>query len=49
VLDASALATTFRGYEVILEGRDPRDAIFHLEPRRWDQWWRAPERLGAGL
>ncbi len=28
VLDASALATLFRGYEVILEGRDPRDAIF---------------------
>ncbi|MDQ3769175.1 MAG: nickel-dependent hydrogenase large subunit, partial [Actinomycetota bacterium] len=28
VLDASALATMFRGYEVILEGRDPRDAIF---------------------
>ncbi len=28
VLDAHALATLFRGYEVILEGRDPRDAIF---------------------
>jgi len=28
VLDASAIATLFRGYEVILEGRDPRDAIF---------------------
>ncbi|MDQ3719950.1 MAG: nickel-dependent hydrogenase large subunit [Actinomycetota bacterium] len=28
VLDASAMATLFRGYEVILEGRDPRDAIF---------------------
>jgi len=28
VLGASALATLFRGYEVILEGRDPRDAIF---------------------
>jgi len=28
VLEASALATLFRGYEVILEGRDPRDAIF---------------------
>ena len=28
VLDAFALATLFRGYEVILEGRDPRDAIF---------------------
>ncbi|MBA3301306.1 MAG: nickel-dependent hydrogenase large subunit [Thermoleophilaceae bacterium] len=28
VLDASAVATLFRGYEVILEGRDPRDAIF---------------------
>ena len=28
VLEAHALATLFRGYEVILEGRDPRDAIF---------------------
>jgi len=28
VLEASAVATLFRGYEVILEGRDPRDAIF---------------------
>jgi hydrogenase large subunit len=28
VLDARALATLFRGYEIILEGRDPRDAIF---------------------
>ncbi|MDQ3587031.1 MAG: nickel-dependent hydrogenase large subunit [Actinomycetota bacterium] len=28
VLDASAIAPLFRGYEVILEGRDPRDAIF---------------------
>ncbi len=28
VLEASAIATMFRGYEVILEGRDPRDAIF---------------------
>ncbi len=28
VLEASALATMFRGYEVLLEGRDPRDAIF---------------------
>ena len=28
VVAASALATLFRGYEVILEGRDPRDAIF---------------------
>ncbi len=28
VLDASALATLFRGYEVVLEGRDVRDAIF---------------------
>lgn len=28
VLGAYALATLFRGYEVILEGRDPRDAIF---------------------
>ena len=28
VVDASALATMFRGYENILEGRDPRDAIF---------------------
>jgi hydrogenase large subunit len=28
VLDAHAIATLFRGYEVILEGRDPRDAIF---------------------
>jgi len=28
VLEATAMATLFRGYEVILEGRDPRDAIF---------------------
>lgn len=28
VVDASALATLFRGYENILQGRDPRDAIF---------------------
>ena len=28
VVEASAMATLFRGYEVILEGRDPRDAIF---------------------
>ncbi len=28
VLDAHAMATLFRGYEVILKGRDPRDAIF---------------------
>ncbi len=28
VQDAHAVATLFRGYEVILEGRDPRDAIF---------------------
>ncbi len=28
VVEASALATQYRGYEEILEGRDPRDAIF---------------------
>jgi len=28
VLEASSMATLFRGYEVILKGRDPRDAIF---------------------
>jgi hydrogenase large subunit len=28
VLDASSMATLFRGYEVILRGRDPRDAAF---------------------
>src|SRR5687768_3731645 len=28
VTDASALATLFRGYENVLEGRDARDAIF---------------------
>ena len=28
VLEASSIATLFRGYEVILKGRDPRDAIF---------------------
>src|SRR5215218_11131383 len=27
-LDARSQATLFRGYEVILMGRDPRDAIF---------------------
>src|SRR5919198_660839 len=28
VLDAHSAATLFRGYEVILKGRDPRDAMF---------------------
>ena len=28
VHDAHSMATLFRGYEVILKGRDPRDAIF---------------------
>jgi hydrogenase large subunit len=28
VLEANAMATLFRGYEVILRGRDPRDAAF---------------------
>lgn len=28
VLEAASMATLFRGYEVILKGRDPRDAIF---------------------
>ncbi|MFA0765696.1 MAG: hypothetical protein BDTLLHRC_000649 [Candidatus Fervidibacter sp.] len=28
VLSANSMATFFRGYEVILRGRDPRDAIF---------------------
>ena len=28
VLEAFSMATLFRGYEVILKGRDPRDAIF---------------------
>ncbi|MFN2521631.1 MAG: cytochrome C, partial [Candidatus Limnocylindria bacterium] len=28
VVDASALATLFRGYENVLVGRDPVDAIF---------------------
>src|SRR5579859_5672538 len=28
VLEAASTATLFRGYEVILKGRDPRDAIF---------------------
>lgn len=28
VLSANSMATLFRGYEVILKGRDPRDAIF---------------------
>jgi hydrogenase large subunit len=28
VLSANSMATIFRGYEVILKGRDPRDAIF---------------------
>ncbi|GAC1431665.1 MAG: nickel-dependent hydrogenase large subunit [Thermoanaerobaculia bacterium] len=27
-LEAASMATLFRGYEVILKGRDPRDAIF---------------------
>src|SRR5918911_586868 len=27
-LEANSIATLFRGYEVILKGRDPRDAIF---------------------
>src|SRR5215510_14107711 len=28
VLEAASMATLFRGYEVILKGRDPRDAIY---------------------
>ncbi len=28
VLEAHSIATLFRGYEVILKGRDPRDAMF---------------------
>ena len=28
VEDAHSMATLFRGYEIILKGRDPRDAIF---------------------
>lgn len=28
VYDANSMATLFRGYEVILKGRDPRDAMF---------------------
>jgi hydrogenase large subunit len=28
VLDAHSIATIFRGYEVILKGRDPRDAMY---------------------
>jgi len=28
VVDTAAMATLFRGYEVILRGRDPRDAAF---------------------
>src|SRR5687767_9948217 len=28
VVETNAVATLFRGYEVILKGRDPRDAIF---------------------
>lgn len=28
ILSANSMATLFRGYEVILKGRDPRDAIF---------------------
>ena len=28
VLSTNSMATIFRGYEIILQGRDPRDAIF---------------------
>ena len=28
ILDANSMATLFRGYEIIMVGRDPRDAIF---------------------
>ncbi len=28
VVDSNSMATLFRGYEVILRGRDPRDAAF---------------------
>jgi len=28
VVEATSMATVFRGYEIVLEGRDPRDAIF---------------------
>src|SRR5215471_7631422 len=33
VLEAASMATLFRGYEVILKGRDPRDAIFIISKR----------------
>src|SRR5919206_3738629 len=28
VMETASMATLFRGYEIILQGRDPRDAIF---------------------
>src|SRR3954465_7127731 len=28
VMETASMATLFRGYEIILKGRDPRDAIF---------------------
>ena len=34
IVAANSMATLFRGYEVILKGRDPRDAIF-ISSRAW--------------
>src|SRR4030095_8508194 len=34
VLEARSMATLFRGYEGIMVGRDPRDAIFITSPAR---------------
>jgi len=33
VLEARSMATLFRGYEVIMIGRDPRDAILSRAAR----------------
>ena len=46
-VDAHARAMLFRGYEVILEGRDPRDAIDISSPGLRRVRWRARIVLGA--
>src|SRR5215470_5077983 len=40
VLTTNSMATLFRGYEVIMVGRDPRDAIF-ITSRACGKWRRA--------
>src|SRR5262249_52086420 len=46
VLETDSMATLFRGYEVILQGRDPREAIF-IPGRACGVWGGAPATPSA--